>query len=190
MKKLKQKFELCKSRQAQFCNTNFPVLNKSGVQLILFSLFTETAGLLPARYFEQRYKTDYEVRENLFEHQKKLSQKPNWNINSIEDGYQADQPYVDHSADHFQTKPNEYAISIFCSLFRPDFVVCTNKRELEVSYRELGTLKKTDRCRLLLFVAGFLTALIKSLARLRAHKKPIKTKSQEVQTGHLSYCKK
>lgn len=72
----------------------------------------ETAGLLPAKYFEQRYKTDYEVRANLFEHQKKLSQKPNWNINSIEDGYQADQPYgaMDHSADHFQTKPNEYCI--------------------------------------------------------------------------------
>ena len=100
------------------------------MQLILFSLFTETAGLLPARYFEQRYKTDYEVRENLFEHQKKLSQKPNWNINSIEDGYQADQPYgaMDHSADHFQTKPNEYAISIFCLGLILLVGSCTNKR--------------------------------------------------------------
>ena len=78
----------------------------------MFSFLAETAGLLPARYFEQRYKPDWDVRENLFEHQKKLSQKPNWNINSIEDGYQADQPYGG-ATDHFQTEPNEYAISIF-----------------------------------------------------------------------------
>ena len=92
------------------------------------------------------------------------------------------------------SKPNltsmQYRYSVLCLGLILFGSRSTNKRELEVSYRELGTLKKTDRCRLLLFVAGFLTALIKSLARLRAHKKPIKTKSQEVQTGHLSYCKK
>ena len=92
------------------------------------------------------------------------------------------------------SKPNltsmQYRYSVLCLGLILFGSGSTNKRELEVPYRELGTLKKTDRCRLLLFVAGFLTALIKSLARLRAHKKPIKTKSQEVQTGHLSYCKK
>ena len=115
MKKLKQNFallaEVCRLF-AKFCNTIFPAFELFKCFHSFFLLhfrFTETAGLLPAKYFEQRYKTDYEVRANLFEHQKKLSQKPNWNINSIEDGYQADQPYgaMDHSADHFQTKPNE-----------------------------------------------------------------------------------
>ena len=38
------------------------------------NFFPETAGLLPAKYFKKRYQPEWDVRENLFEHQKKLSQ--------------------------------------------------------------------------------------------------------------------
>ena len=60
------------------------------------NFFPETAGLLPAKYFKKRYQPEWDVRENLFEHQKKLSQWKSNTIedrNTIEDGYQADQPY-------------------------------------------------------------------------------------------------
>jgi len=65
----------------------------------------ETAGLLPARYFEQRYKPDWDVRENLFEHQKSQKYSNHWSINAIEDGYQSDQPMGS-----FETEPEEYCI--------------------------------------------------------------------------------
>ena len=58
---------------------------------------SETAGILPAKYFKQRYKPDYEVRHNLFEHQQDSKQSNNNHENSIEDGYQADQPYESSS---------------------------------------------------------------------------------------------
>jgi len=68
----------------------------------------ETAGLLPARYFEQRYKPDWDVRENLFEHQKNQKYSLDWSINSIDDDYPADQPYSTN--DVFETTEDEYCI--------------------------------------------------------------------------------
>jgi hypothetical protein len=68
----------------------------------------ETAGLLAAKYFKDRYKPDWDVRQNLFEHQKinqkqKLSSHNDiWSNQLIEDmfeeGYQADQPYLSHTS--------------------------------------------------------------------------------------------
>ena len=72
-----------------------------GIQLYNKFIISETAGLLPARYFEQRYKPDWDVRENLFEHQKSQKYSNDWSINAIEDGYQSDQPYS------FNTEPGE-----------------------------------------------------------------------------------
>ena len=63
-----------------------------GIQLYNKFIISETAGLLPARYFEQRYKPDWDVRENLFEHQKSQKYSNHWSINAIEVGYQSDQP--------------------------------------------------------------------------------------------------
>ena len=63
---------------------------------MLIDFIAEIAGLLPVKYFKKRYKLDWDVRENLFNHQKKLSQWKSNTIedrNTIEDGYQADQPY-------------------------------------------------------------------------------------------------
>ena len=78
-------------------------------------IIAETAGLLPARYFEQRYKQEYDVRQNLFEHQKKNKKNSktkyssnHWSMNSIEDGYQADQPYGGGAAKtSFEIEPDE-----------------------------------------------------------------------------------
>lgn len=77
---------------------------------ILILLFSETAGLLAARFFEQRYKPSYDVRENLFEHQKSKSKQSYVQDNEIEDGYQSDQPYGGGnqiSSLHFETQPDE-----------------------------------------------------------------------------------
>ena len=73
-----------------------------GIQLYNKFIISETAGLLPARYFEQRYKPDWDVRENLFEHQKSQKYSNHWSINAIEDGYQSDQPMGS-----FETEPEE-----------------------------------------------------------------------------------
>ena len=72
------------------------------IQLYNKFIISETAGLLPARYFEQRYKPDWDVRENLFEHQKSQKYSNHWSINAIEDGYQSDQPMGS-----FETEPEE-----------------------------------------------------------------------------------
>lgn len=71
----------------------------------------ETAGLLPAKYFQQRYKPDWEVRQNLFEHQKNSKPATHWDhvqSNQIDDGYQADQPYSTASAN--TNNAHEYCI--------------------------------------------------------------------------------
>ena len=73
-----------------------------GIQLYNKFIISETAGLLPARYFEQRYKPDWDVRDNLFEHQKSQKYSNHWSINAIEDGYQSDQPMGS-----FETEPEE-----------------------------------------------------------------------------------
>ena len=75
---------------------------------IITNLISETAGLLPAKYlsFKQR-KAQWDVRENLFQHQMQLlmqekktkMKKKKQNIhqllinsNEIDEGYQSDQP--------------------------------------------------------------------------------------------------
>ena len=72
-------------------------------------VISETAGLLPAHFFENRYKVDYEVRENLFEHQLDKQSGSEWtSTNEIEDGYQADQPYAANQLHKvFQIQPDE-----------------------------------------------------------------------------------
>ncbi len=77
---------------------------------------TETAGLLPAKYFKQRYKLAWDVRENLFEHQKDLTQVKNTkktggkksNKNGFDmEGYQADQPYMSNEITPTETLEDE-----------------------------------------------------------------------------------
>ena len=47
------------------------------------------------------------MRENLFEHQKSQKYSSDWTINSIEDGYQADQPYSSGTEGKIQKRHNE-----------------------------------------------------------------------------------
>ncbi|XP_059091506.1 somatomedin-B and thrombospondin type-1 domain-containing protein-like [Tigriopus californicus] len=77
----------------------------------------ETAGLLPVKFYRKvlSAKKDWDVRENLFLHSKKLAdttqeKSENYWENEIEDGYQADQP----SGSNFELTATDQS---YCTVF-------------------------------------------------------------------------